>query len=241
MKQETKKVSLKALGFLLAIVLLLGGTVGGSLAWIFDQTQTVKNTFVAGDINITLKEHVLDADGKHADPEAYTDTGLQRIMLVPGRRIEKDPTVTVLKGSQDCYVRVLLKITWGPAADPVFAKQAYNSWFAAAPGWTLIQLLDGSYATNKQYVGQDIYELRYNGVVSADTEDVKLPVFTSITIPMDLSASDIAALGECTVELVAQAIQYKGFAGPDEAWAEAELPMTIPVIPPLPEDNNENP
>lgn len=238
--KENKTVSMKAVALLLVVVLLVGCTIGGTLAWLMTSTPTVTNTFTAGKVEIALKEHTLDGEGKQIDPDQYTDTGLDQIMLVPGRRIEKDPAVTVLEGSEDCYVRVLLKVTWPASADPVFAKQVYQDWFEFSNGWSFKQLFDGSFDKHGQYVGVDIWELRYNGTVTAMEGDVKLPVFTAITVPEDLTADEVGALNGCTVELIAQAIQSKGFADADTAWDEADMPMTMPVVPELP-DEEENP
>ena len=46
----------KTLALVLALTLLVAGVVGGTLAWLTDQTAEVKNTFTVGDINIGLTE-----------------------------------------------------------------------------------------------------------------------------------------------------------------------------------------
>lgn len=239
--QGKKTVSVKFLMCLFAVVLLLSFAIGGTIAWLTSQTDPVKNTFTVGNIQITLKEHVLDANGKHKDPEEFTTTGLQNIKMVPGRVIEKDPVVTVLAGSEECYVRVLVKISWQPEADPVFAQQEYADWFTFAENWSVKRLFDGSYKTNGQYVGQDIYELRYKGTVASSNEDRVLPVFTNISVPEDLDSRAVAALEGCGIELIAQAIQAEGFDSEVAAWDKAEFPMVIPNVPELPEEEDVNP
>ena len=50
----------KTLALVLALTLLVAGVVGGTLAWLTDQTAEVKNTFTVGDINIGLTETTAD-------------------------------------------------------------------------------------------------------------------------------------------------------------------------------------
>lgn len=68
--------------------ILVFGAVGGSIAWLVDSTETIKNTFTAGDISITLTE---------------TQSAFK---MVPGNEIGKDPTVTVEAGSEKCWLFV---------------------------------------------------------------------------------------------------------------------------------------
>ena len=78
----------KTLALVLALTLLVAGVVGGTLAWLTDQTDEVKNTFTVGDINIDLTETTAD------------------YKMVPGNTIAKDPTVTVKANSEACWLFV---------------------------------------------------------------------------------------------------------------------------------------
>lgn len=71
---------------LLALLLVLGCAVGGTLAWLLDETGPVKNEFTISNINIELTE---------------TKTDFQ---MVPGWTIDKDPKVTVKANSEDCWL-----------------------------------------------------------------------------------------------------------------------------------------
>ena len=73
---------------IVAIALVLCCVVGGSLAWLVDQTDPVKNTFTVGDINIDLTETTTD------------------YKMVPGNTIAKDPTVTVKADSEASWLFV---------------------------------------------------------------------------------------------------------------------------------------
>lgn len=80
----------KTAALLLALVLVFGVAVGGTLAWLTDKTDAVKNTFTTSDIDIELKETKTD------------------FKMVPGCDIDKDPKVTVKANSEKCWLFVKL-------------------------------------------------------------------------------------------------------------------------------------
>lgn len=106
----------KTLALVLALTLLVAGVVGGTLAWLTDQTAEVKNTFTVGDINIGLTETTAD------------------YKMVPGNTIAKDPTVTVKANSEACWLFV--QVTESENLDTFIT-------YAIAEGWTELQ--DGVY------------------------------------------------------------------------------------------------
>lgn len=106
----------KTLALVLALTLLVAGVVGGTLAWLTDQTAEVKNTFTVGDINIGLTETTTD------------------YKMVPGNTIAKDPTVTVKANSEACWLFV--KVTESENLKNFIT-------YAIAEGWTKLQ--DGVY------------------------------------------------------------------------------------------------
>ena len=224
--KETKRVSTKLLVLLMALVLVIGCAAGGTIAWLMTKTDPVVNTFTVGDVNITLKEHVLDlTTGQWATPETWTDVGNQDIQVLPGREIIKDPTLTVLEGSEECYVRVFIKIFWGRAADSEFSQFEYYDWFDFNDDWSLRRIFNGTTAYRGQYVGFDLYELRYiPGKVDASEEDQVITVMNKMTIPAYLEKDQIDALEDCGITLIAQVVQAEGFASADEAFKAAGYP-----------------
>lgn len=74
-------VIVAVLAFMLCFV------IAGTLAWLTDKTDEVKNTFTYGNIDITLVE----------------TTG-EEYKMVPGNTIEKDPAVTVKGSSEACWL-----------------------------------------------------------------------------------------------------------------------------------------
>ena len=124
-----KKIVSLVLVFALALALGIGGTV----AWLTAQTQSVVNTFTIGDINIELDETkgTLGAD----------DT--RDFKFIPGATLEKDPKVTVLAGSEACYVFV--KIV--EENNPEVATNEKALTYTLADGWTALDATSGVYWT----------------------------------------------------------------------------------------------
>lgn len=95
-------VSTRACVTMLALVLVLGCAVGGTIAWLTAQTEPVKNTFTYGEVDIMLKEHKYDAATNTLDQNTLVTENTYKI--VPGMDLPKDPFVMVLPDSEDCWV-----------------------------------------------------------------------------------------------------------------------------------------
>lgn len=98
---KKKKITLAV-----AVLLVLCLAIGSTLAYLATVSNQVQNTFTFGNIRLTLDEKDL-TEGAAAD--ARTNTG-NVYNLVMGEDYDKDPTVTVRKGSEECYVRMLVKV-----------------------------------------------------------------------------------------------------------------------------------
>ena len=110
---------------IVAVVLVLCCAIGGTLAWLTDKTDEVKNTFSPSDINITLTETPntdTDNDGK---ADAW------KADMIPGFSYTKNPVVTVEDDSVDCYLFVKFEEKGNPAT-----YLTYTSTLTAANGWT---------------------------------------------------------------------------------------------------------
>ena len=99
----------KVLLIALAAILLVGASIGGTLAWLTDQA-TVTNTFTVGKVNIKLDEAVIGGSSR-------TEQDQSGYKMVPGVAIPKDPTVTVAAGSEECYVFVKVKNNMAGSVD----------------------------------------------------------------------------------------------------------------------------
>ena len=118
--------SRKTLVMMMAMVIALSGAIGGTLAWLMDQTVTIKNTFTVGDINIDLKE-TEDDNGKDNENDYE---------MTPGASIDKDPKVTVYQGSKACWLYVKMEKSSN--------FDTYLS-YDMADGWTALNGVTGVY------------------------------------------------------------------------------------------------
>ena len=106
-----RSVGMKTFVAMLALVLVIGCAVGGTVAWLVSSTNAVVNTFTYGDINITLGE----------------TTGAT-YKIIPGVNIDKDPKVTVKKDSEACWLFVKVEEEGTFVANKVT--------YSIADGWT---------------------------------------------------------------------------------------------------------
>ena len=111
--KKFRELSGKLVVAMLAVTLLIGCTIGGTVAWLTDKTTAVTNTFTYGDINITLTE---------------TKPANQQAKIIPGVDIEKDPKVTVKKDSEACWLFVKVEEEGTFVANKVT--------YSIADGWT---------------------------------------------------------------------------------------------------------
>lgn len=135
--RKRRGISTKALVALLAFVLVIGCSLGGTLAWLADSTGPVTNTFTVGDIDITLVETTED------------------YKIVPGVNIAKDPKVTVKANSEACWLFVKIEES---------ANWPDELTYAVATGWE--ELEGGVYyrQVGASEKAQEFYVLAGEGV-----------------------------------------------------------------------------
>ena len=169
----------KTLALVLALTLLVAGVVGGTLAWLTDRTAEVKNTFTVGDINIGLTETTAD------------------YKMVPGNKLDKDPTVIVKAESEACWLFV--KVTKSENLDTFIT-------YAIAEGWTKLQ--DGVYYREVPASNAD----QTFSVLKGDAVTVN----SDVTKEM-LTAKDFT---NPTLTFKAYAVQKDNVAYASDAWAK---------------------
>ena len=206
----------KVLLTLMCAVALVVTSVFGTLAYLQD-TDEVKNTFTVGNVQIKLDEKdTAKNDGSR------TEVG-NDYHLLPGHVYDKDPTVTVLKDSENSYVRMLVTINEQADLDAIFKK--INEGREEKVG--IINVLTGwnqAWELTKETENEDntrTYEFRYNTIVAKAATDTVLPaLFTKIEMPGEITKEQLATIAELKIDVVAQAIQADGFENSaDDAWA----------------------
>lgn len=186
-----RSVSSKAFAAVLALVLVLGCALGGTVAWLVAKSDPVVNTFTYGDININLEE----------------TTG-SSYKIIPGVDIAKDPKVTVEADSEACWLFVKV--------DEVgtFVEVTYS----VADGWTQG---DGTKIPKNVYYREVSAADAKKGVsyyvLAGDTDHPNGVVIVSDTLTKE-DIKDITT--KPTLTFTAYAVQKDGIADAAAAWSK---------------------
>ena len=207
----------KILLALVCALMMVVGSVMGTLAYLTSQDSVV-NTFTVGKVAITLDEAKVDANGVAVSPEERVKENAYH--LLPGHEYHKDPTVTVLKDSEDVYVRMLVTVT-----DLDDLKAALPATYVENGVFLLEKLVTGWNRTDWQVasVNGNVYEFRYKEIVPKNTADnTPLPeLFTASSLPgAEINNAELESLAQLKITVVAQAIQADGFDTAELAWAQ---------------------
>ena len=223
----------KALAAILAVALIVCVAIGASLAYLQDKTEVATNVFTLGKVDIKLDEAVVDDDGVATDER--TEEGNDNYHLLPGQTVDKDPTVTVLGGSEECYVRVFVTLDHADVIYQIY--QAHDMTLDSALDffggyddsiWVPVSMSSADISDGKLTV-----EFRYYDTVPYSAEDTELePVITTVTLPAFVNNTDTALLPDgFNVDVYAEAIQAKGFDDADAAWAGFDSEIAPYVAP----------
>ena len=193
------KITITIICAVLSCVCLIGTT----FAWLTAKTDPITNTFTYGDINITLKE----TKGTGTDTE-------KTFKMIPGNEIPKDPTVTVTKGSENCWL--FIKVEKGNNPDNYLDYSVDT-----AGGWIVLD------ETN--YPGVYYRQVNYN-----ESNDQPFNVLTGnkVTVKSSLTKAQLTAIGANypTLTFTAYAVQRdSNIDTVAEAWSVAltgNLPTT---------------
>lgn len=215
------KSKAKVLLLALCAVLLVVGSVMGTLAYLTD-TQEVVNTFTVGDVDIKVDEAPVTPDGKPVEGEDRVEGN--EYHLIPGQTYTKDPTMTVLKGSEESYVRMMVTINCISQLRTIFGEGFLPHEFIEGKD-SNIWVYENTVENGDNTV---TYEFRYYKTVDAfeATEDIVLePLFTSFTIPGEMTGEQLATIADLEIRVEGHAIQTLGFDTDDAAWTAFDAQM----------------
>lgn len=190
----------KTVALLLALALVFGGAVGGTIAWLTDSTDTVTNTFTTAGIDITLIETMKPNGDEVAD--GVTDWSAK---LVPGETYSKNPVVSVVRPATDVDIYLFVKFeeTNNPSAYLTYTSNLTKE----GSGWTKLDGVEG------------VDNVWYREVGASDTnvswhllDEDKVTVKESFTMPEDNATPQL--------KYTAYAIQKDGFTTAAAAWTE---------------------
>lgn len=192
MRNKTNRtVSIKIAALIAAIVLVIGCTAGGTVAWLVSKPAAITNVFTVGDINATLTE---------------TKTEFK---IVPGVVIAKDPVATVTANSEDCYLFVkLTEENWPTFTEATEAGSTTRKVeYKIADGWTKLE--DGVYY--REVLKKDTENRAFHVL-----QDDQVTVSSTLT---KKEANAITGTPKLTVAVYA--VQKESMGSVDKAWAAA--------------------
>lgn len=200
------KTRKKVLLVMLSAVSLVTASVLGTVAYLTADAAVV-NTFTVGAVTITMDEKDVDNSSTGERDTANT------YKLVPGNTYEKDPTIHVAQGSEDCYlfVKVENDITAIEGTKTVAAQMKEKGW--------------------KQVEGQNniyVYAVG-NAAKTAVKAGTNVTVFDNFTIADTVDGSALEAYKPVTrngvttyksIKVTAYAVQVDGFTEktPAQIW-----------------------
>ena len=244
MKKRSRKLR-KVLLVTCCALALVAISVGATLAYLTD-SEGVTNVFTVGHVDIKLDEAKVDANGKE-----ITGAGAERVQsnsyhLLPGMVYDKDPTITIEKGSEAAYVVAKIEVTGMSAANnPLLYTEGDKYGFIGfddiVKGGIFDNLLHDAvevedntatwvahndYGTLKltqtiNTVGQSYTFYVYFEDAFAKKTDADTPIvlFEELHIPGVWTNEQIAAIGGMNINVSAYAIQAAGFDNVYEAFA----------------------
>ena len=218
MYAKKKSVSMKVVVLLLAVVLLIGCTIGGSVAYLMANTNTVTNTFVVGNIgNLTLTEE--NDDGDHTTGNEYK--------IVPGAKIAKNPVVTYTPAQAETgtenvpvYVFVKVGVTTGERKWSVNGKE--YSFDNGKVTWTV----GDDWTALTGFPGVFYNEIEEDELTAATTLNVMKTIETvnekakTIEVSSNIVKNDVSTVATNigSIQFTAYAIQQDTFADASAAW-----------------------
>lgn len=194
MRNKTNRtVSIKIAALIAAIVLVIGCTAGGTVAWLVSKPDPIVNVFTVGNINATLTE---------------TKTAFK---IVPGVDIDKDPVATVKANSEDCYLFMQpTEENWPKFKTTEAGSTTRKVEYEITDGWIELTPLHGVYycEVTKNDKDQVFHVLKNDKVTVSNTLTKE-----------EADAIQKADAPKLTVAVYA--VQKEGMGSAAEAWAAA--------------------
>lgn len=199
-----------------AMVLVCAFAVGMTIAYL-TSTDEVVNTFTVGNVQIELDEADVDEYGRVPQGSPAPRVKANSYKLIPGHTYTKDPTVTVLSGSEESYIKMTVTFTKADALGAIFGTDDAGL-FSIFNGYDSANWINKGY-TEDTGKNTRTYEFWYKEAVAAPTADVALDaLFDSITVPGTITGDQLKTIENMTITVNAYAIQADGFANAEAAW-----------------------
>ena len=194
-----KFIAILSVFVMLALTMVVGCAVDGTVAWLVSESESSVSTFTLGDINIKLTE---------AESES------QPLKIIPGVEIRRSLKVTVEPNSEACWLFVKVEETNWPdlkETDGTTRKVSYS--VDVQNGWTALNTHPGVYYR----------EVSAEDAQRGDAYDVNCNVTVSQMLTK-AEVNSIAAGTQPRLSFTAYAVQRLGIDDAAAAWAAANNP-----------------
>lgn len=194
-----KFIAILSVFVMLALTMVVGCAVDGTVAWLVSESESSVSTFTLGDINIKLTE---------AESES------QPLKIIPGVEIRRSLKVTVEPNSEACWLFVKVEETnWSRFPDANGTAKVSYSVAGGTSGWTPLSSYPGVYYR----------EVSAEDAQRGDAYDVNCNVTVSQMLTK-AEVNSIAAGTQPRLSFTAYAVQRLGIDDAAAAWAAANNP-----------------
>ena len=194
-----KFIAILSVFVMLALTMVVGCAVDGTVAWLVSKSESSVSTFTLGDINIELTE---------------SESGNQPLKIIPGVAIRRSLKVTVEANSEACWLFVKVEGTNWPdfmEANGTARKVSYSV-AGEGDGWIALNDHPGVY---------------YREVSPTDEAGVAYDVNCVVTVSKELTKAEVNSIAAGTqpqLSFTAYAVQRDGIDDAATAWAAANNP-----------------
>ena len=215
-KQKNTQIS-RILLTICMMALVAVVSIGGTMAWLQDETETVTNTFATTGIELKLTEtqYSIGDDGSdvYADEPSEAPVTNDAYRLIPGKEYTKDPTVTVVDLENDVDVYLFVKFDKGTSD----LYLDYTSMLNETNNWTPLTADDNNNVWYRVVDADATQEEKTFKLIADD----KVTVKTNLVELGDKTEGMVEMPEEAiSMTYTAYAIQKEGFATPVDAWNE---------------------
>ena len=189
-----KFIAILSVFVMLALTMVVGCAVDGTVAWLVSESKSSVSTFTLGDINIGLTD----------------ESGSQPLKIIPGVDIKRSLKVTVEPNSEACWLFVKVEgANWShfPDANGT-AKVSYS--VDVQDGWTALNNHPGVYYR----------EVSAEAAQRGDAYDVNC----NVTVSQMLTKAEVDSIASGTqpkLSFTAYAVQRDGIDDAVRAWEVA--------------------
>lgn len=205
-KQRNRRIVLTV-----ALVLVVAlASIGGTLAWLVDETAPLVNTFTTSDVDIELTE-----TWNAKSDSSKQENDIWQGKLVPGTNLTKDPKVTVKADSEACWLFVKVEEKGWPDVKEIDGTTLKVN-YSIATDWTQ--------GTGTGEGGNGVPTNVWYREVNASNADQEFYILTDdkVTVSSTLTKTEMNDITDnFTLTFTAYAIQKENISDVKTAWAQA--------------------